>query len=274
MKVLLTGHSGFIGQSILKLLLKKKIKLFVTKYNKLLIPEKKKISVIDLKKKNIQLTSFDLVIHAAWDKLEDYNSSDHVKKIYPENFKFLSKLIDLGLKNLVVLGTCFEIGDCKGEVSESIKMKPVTQYGIAKKKLLLKLTALQKKKKFNLSWIRIFYLYGDNQRRKSLYKQLKILNKKKNKKIFKMTSGSQIRDYLNVDLLSKKIISISFLKKNIGIINVCSGRPITIKKLVLRWKKIFKWDIQFKFGVKKQKKYEPLNFWGSTKKLKNVLKIS
>ena len=43
-----------------------------------------------------------------------------------------------------------------------------------------------------------------------------ILNKKKNKKIFKMTSGSQIRDYLNVDLLSKKIISISFLKKNIG----------------------------------------------------------
>ena len=27
MKVLLTGHSGFIGQSILKLLLKKKIKL-------------------------------------------------------------------------------------------------------------------------------------------------------------------------------------------------------------------------------------------------------
>ena len=42
MKVLLTGHSGFIGQSILKLLLKKKIKLFVTKYNKLLIPEKKK----------------------------------------------------------------------------------------------------------------------------------------------------------------------------------------------------------------------------------------
>ena len=70
MKVLLTGHSGFIGQSILKLLLKK-IKLFVTKYNKLLIPEK---NISYRFKKNIQLTSFDLVIHAAWDKLEDYNS--------------------------------------------------------------------------------------------------------------------------------------------------------------------------------------------------------
>ena len=97
-------------------------------------------------------------------------------------------------------------------------------------------------------------------------------SKNKNHKIFKMTSGNQIRDYLHVDELSKKIISISFLKKNLGIINVCSGKPISIKKLVLQWKKRFKWDIEFSFGSKEQKKYEPLSFWGSTKKFKNVLK--
>ena len=50
MKVLLTGHSGFIGQSILKLLLKK-IELSVTKYNNLSIPDEKNIAVVDLKKK-------------------------------------------------------------------------------------------------------------------------------------------------------------------------------------------------------------------------------
>ncbi len=152
MKVLLTGHSGFIGQSLLKLLLKKKTNLYVTKHNKLLIPKKSNISVIDLKKKNTQLISFDIVIHAAWSKLDNYNSLDHSKKIFPENYKFLSKLINLGLKNLVVLGTCFEIGNCNGEVNEKIKMKPITKYGFAKKKLLLKLMSLQKKKKlyFNM----------------------------------------------------------------------------------------------------------------------------
>ena len=43
MKVLLIGHSGFIGQSLLKILIKKKINLFVTKYNNLKIPRNTKI---------------------------------------------------------------------------------------------------------------------------------------------------------------------------------------------------------------------------------------
>ena len=42
MKVLLTGHSGFIGQNLLKYLLKKKINLFVTKHNNIKIFGKKK----------------------------------------------------------------------------------------------------------------------------------------------------------------------------------------------------------------------------------------
>ena len=58
MKVLLTGHSGFIGQSILKLLLKKKIKLFVTKYKKLLIQKKKKNISYRFKKKKYSINFF------------------------------------------------------------------------------------------------------------------------------------------------------------------------------------------------------------------------
>ena len=145
MKVLLTGHTGFIGQSIMKLLIKKKIKLFVTKYNNLSIPKGNNISVIDLKKDLIQFDKFDLVIHTAWDKLNDYDSKDHLKKILSTNIKFLTKLIKNGAKNLIILGTCFEIGDCNGEISEEVKLNPTTRYGLAKKKLLLKLIAIKKK---------------------------------------------------------------------------------------------------------------------------------
>ena len=275
MKVLLTGHSGFIGQNLLKYLLKKKINLFVTKHNNIKVFGKKNINIIDLnnplKQKNY-LTNFDLVIHAAWSSLENYNSPNHIKKILPENIKFLKKLIFLGAKNLVILGTCFELGDCFGEVKESQIMKPNTQYGKAKKKLYDKLISLQKKNEFNLTWIRIFYIYGSNQRNKSIFSQLKNFNAMQSGKVFELTEGKQLRDYMHVTTLAKKIIDLSFLNKDFGIVNVCSGKPISIKNLVLKWKNKFKWKIKFKFGSKSLKKYEPNSFWGSTLKLKTILK--
>ena len=275
MKVLLTGHSGFIGQNLLKYLLKKKINLFVTKHNNIKVFGKKNINIIDLNnglnQKNY-LTDFDLVIHAAWSSLENYNSTNHIKKILPENIKFLKKLIYLGAKNLVVLGTCFELGDCLGEVKETQIMKPNTQYGKAKKKLYDKLISLQKKNNFNLTWMRIFYIYGSNQRNKSIFSQLKNFNTIQSGKFFALTEGKQLRDYMHVSTLAKKIIDVSLLNKNFGIVNVCSGNPISVKNLVLKWKSKFKWKIKFKFGGKNLKKYEPNSFWGSTLKLKTILK--
>ena len=90
--------------------------------------------------------------------------------------------------------------------------------------------------------------------------------------IFELTEGKQLRDYMHVTTLAKKIIDISFLNKNFGIVNVCSGNPISIKKLVIKWKNKFKWKIKFEFGGKNLKKYEPNSFWGSTIKLKSILK--
>ncbi len=275
MKVLLTGHSGFIGQNLLKYLLKKKIDLFITKHNNIKLIGKKKIKIIDLNSRLNQkklLTNFDLVIHAAWSSLENYNSTNHIKKILPENIKFLKKLIYLGAKNLVVLGTCFELGDCLGEVKETQIMKPNTQYGKAKKKLYDKLISLQKKNNFNLTWMRIFYIYGSNQRNKSIFSQLKNFNTIQSGKFFALTEGKQLRDYMHVSTLAKKIIDVSLLNKNFGIVNVCSGNPISVKNLVLKWKSKFKWKIKFKFGGKNLKKYEPNSFWGSTLKLKTILK--
>ena len=107
MKVLLTGHSGFIGQNLLNELLKKKVNLYITKNKNLNISKNKLIKIIDLKK-FFFLNQFDLVIHAAWGELNNYNSKKHMNKILTENLKFLKRVILSGAKNIVVLGTCFE----------------------------------------------------------------------------------------------------------------------------------------------------------------------
>ncbi|MDA8848806.1 NAD-dependent epimerase/dehydratase family protein, partial [Candidatus Pelagibacter ubique] len=73
---------------------------------------------------------------------------------------------------------------------------------------LLELKSLQNKKKFNLSWARVFYIYGENQRKESLYSQIKI-SIKKGKKNFSLSNGNQKRDYLHVDVLAKKIVKLA-----------------------------------------------------------------
>ena len=62
------------------------------------------------------------------------------------------------------------------------------------------LLKLKQNKDFNLTWLRIFYLFGDGQKENSLWTQLN-MKVKNNEKIFPMTSGEQIRDFLDEKLL-------------------------------------------------------------------------
>lgn len=47
-----------------------------------------------------------------------------------------------------------------------------------------------------------------------------------------MSGGDQIRDYLPVNEMAELIVKCSLQKKIDGIINCCSGKPISIKNLV------------------------------------------
>ena len=60
--------------------------------NKIGLGKNNRTYVVSTNKKKY-LANFDLVIHAAWSDLENYNSTNHMKKILPENIKFLRRLI-------------------------------------------------------------------------------------------------------------------------------------------------------------------------------------
>ena len=87
-----------------------------------------------------------------------------------------------------------------------------------------------------------------------------------------MSSGEQYRDYIHIKDLAQNIVTIALKKKNFGIINVCSGKPIQIKKLVKKWKIKYKLKINFKFNSLSMPSYESIKFWGNKKKLEKVLK--
>jgi len=212
----------------------------------------------------------DILLDLAWDNLDDYKSLKHMEVTLPAHYKFIKKLVSSGLKSVVVAGTCFEYGMQNGILSEERESKPINPYGYAKNALREQLEFLKKDFEFNLTWLRIFYIYGDSKCN-GLYSQF--LHSVKDRKLkFNMSKGEQIRDYVSIGYLSLSIAKITGNNKSYGIVNVCSGNPTSIRSPVESWRLDLKSDIDLCLGFYEYPEHEPMAFWGDNSKLLSILK--
>ena len=174
------------------------------------------------------------------------------------------------MQHLVVTGTCLEYGMQNGCLSEDMETLPSNSYALAKDTLRKFLGLLVREYPAIFQWIRVFYIYGKGQSETSLLSQLdKALST--GEKEFNMSQGEQIRDYLPVDSVARYIVKIALQKKVAGIINCCSGEPISIRKLVEDYIKRQNCDIKLNYGYYPYPEYEPLAFWGDNKKLMTII---
>src|ERR1051326_3786988 len=210
----------------------------------------------------------DVLIHLAWGGLPNYRSLHHFEHELPIHYRFLSGLVRSGLSGLIVTGTCFEYGMQSGQLSEAMEPYPNNPYGFAKDALRRQLEYLCKIQPFALTWTRLFYLYGDGQAESSLLPQLK-LAVEQGHRVFNMTGGEQIRDYLPVIDVAKTLAILALNKADIGVVNLCSGKPISVRKLVEGWIEENGWQIKPNLGHYSYPDYEPLAFWGARRKLDN-----
>ncbi len=270
MKIALVGGSSNIGSHLIRYLSRKKINLIAT-YNSTKPKENKNIiwKKLNIKNKNKNFYKFldcpDLVINLAWADIPNYKLKNHFKTFkYQKNFNY--NIVNNGLKNLIVLGTCYEYGKKNGRINENQKEKPIIPYGMAKLKLLNSLKVLKKKKKFKFTWLRPFFVYGKNEKRNTLYTLIKNINKSEIKKI--SVCGNLIRDFVSIDFLCKTICKIIVLDKNFGVLNVSSGKGISIKKFVIDNLDNVKFLKKFDMNGSNPNTFEPNSFWGCNKKLK------
>ena len=274
MNVLVTGATGFIGSYVVDELLRHGVDIIATSRNgkkALKMPWFEKVKYIehDLESEDDILNKIDvpdLVIHLAWNGLPNYFDFMHFEKNLPNSYSFLKNLIESGLKDVVVLGTCFEYGLKSGSLNEEELTEPVTVYGLAKDTLRKFIEALKVKYNFDFKWIRLFYLYSKNQSKKSLISQLEVAVKNK-ETVFNMSGGEQLRDYLPVEKVAEYIVRIALQKKVNGIINCCSGKPVSVRKFVEDYLKEIKSEIKLNLGYYPYPDYEPFAFWGDNSKL-------
>jgi dTDP-6-deoxy-L-talose 4-dehydrogenase (NAD+) len=268
MKIAVTGASGFIGRHVLTTLLGYTADIVaVTRDATRLdgLGDAVRIVEMDIAQPAAdcfeKMGSPDLSIHLAWDGLPNYRSLHHFETELPRQFHFLKTMIETGLSSLLVTGTCFEYGMQTGYLSEEMPTKPSNPYGYAKAALRQQLEFLKSVTPFNLIWGRLFYMYGEGQPGTSLYPKLKeaVL---RGVKIFNMSGGEQLRDYLPVAEVARLIVRLAMAQRDMGAVNICSGTPISVRRLVEKWLKQNNWNIEFNFGYYPYPDYEPMAFWG------------
>ncbi|MCX7724121.1 MAG: NAD-dependent epimerase/dehydratase family protein [Thermodesulfovibrio sp.] len=276
MKITVTGATGFIGKAVLKEFKALGIPINGITRNNPDIIEKLGHTPIILDIKNPKTDIFDVIgkpdilIHLAWDGLKNYNSPHHYEVEYPAHYLFLKNLIMQGLRNIIVAGTCLEYGIKYGPISETCLCNPTTPYGFAKDALRRSLEFLRDRKAFNFTWMRIFYLYGDEQPNHTLFGQLRKAVQE-GREYFDMSYGDQLRDYMEVREVARIIVKLALMQKNIGVINICSGKPVSVRSLVESWLAKNNFNIKLNLGAFPMPSYESKAFWGDDSKLKALL---
>lgn len=282
MKVLVTGATGFIGHHVVPCLLDRGLNVIATSRNKSKAKSYawyNEVEYIECDYHSCTLDYYsyfgepDVIIHLAWPGLPKYKDPLHVEKNLPTNCLFLKNFLEGGVKKMVVTGTCYEYGMQCGCLHESAITQPVTQYGLAKDTLRKYLEFLVQDTQTSFNWVRLFYIYGEGQNQNSLLPQLERAISDDQQE-FNMSGGEQLRDYLSVEDVAHNLCVIALQNKINGVINCCSGYPISIRRMVEERIATLGSDIRLNLGYYPYLDYEPMVFWGDTTKLKEILRRS
>lgn len=277
MNILITGGAGYIGAATSYLLLNKKIKpviidKLVHKKKSIFLKKslffKTNISNLNLVKKIIKKYEINCVMHfAAFKNVEE--SILNPKKYYDNNYlitkKFINCCKESGIKYFIFSSSAAVYGNIKKnkKVLENSALKPISIYGLTKKKIEQHLYKISDKNFYFFS-LRYFNVLGadkhlrygpiglkNNSFSNNLYKAV-ISNK-----VFKIfgdnhntLDGTPVRDFIHIDDLAyihyKSLVYLKTYKKS-QICNCGYGKAYSIKEVVDKISKNKKINFAYSF---------------------------
>ena len=175
------------------------------------------------------LAGVDVLVHAAWYvEPGQYLLSDLNTTCLIGSLNLAQGAIEAGVRRMIGIGTCFEYDVSYGMLSTDTPLRPTTPYASAKAATYIHLSQLLPRKGIEFAWCRLFYLYGENEDQRRLVPYLR--DRLSTGEIAELTSGNQIRDFLDVADAGRQVADIA-LGNGTGAVNVCSGVPITVRQL-------------------------------------------
>lgn len=276
MKVLVTGAGGYIGRHIVSNLLDLGHEVVAADIRVEGIDGRAVKKELNLFTANLdciysEMGNPDVCLHMAWRDGFVHNSNNHIGDL-SSHYKFLVALMEQGLKHVAVMGTMHEVGYWEGKIDENTPCNPISMYGIAKDALRRAMISYCKANGILLQWLRGFYILGDDKKNHSIFTKI-LQAAEEGKELFPFTTGKTKYDFITVDELAEQISKAVTQTEVTGIINCCSGNPITLAERVETFIKEHNLKIRLNYGAFPDRPYDSPIIYGDNGKITKILNL-
>lgn len=267
MTIALTGANGFVGRHILRHLQERGYTVRVLVRDSARLTDRAHHWPLEIaqtadlfaeppERLRELLRGAETLIHAAW---------------YAEPGKYLTSAVNVdcltgtlnlaraftavGGKRFIGVGTCAEYDFNAAEVlTPETALAPTTLYAACKAAAYLVLSRLLETESVTFSWCRLFYLYGEGEDERRLVPYIRERLGAGQEVL--LSSGNQVRDFLDVTEAARMIVDVALGTKQ-GVVNICSGEPVTVRALAERIAGEFGRPDLLRFGARPDNVFDP-----------------